>query len=95
MLIKVKDLPQPYQRLWIRACFSAIYAAFLGGPPMLIDGESDTSILAAEDAAIIAAENAPEMVDGVTVAAPVGTALADFITLLGETDGDPPPIHEA
>lgn len=54
---------------------------------MLIGGEDDKATLDAEDAAILAAENAPVTVDGVTVQAPLGTPLADFITLLGETDG--------
>lgn len=60
---------------------------------MLIGGEDDTAQLAAEDAAIIAAENAPITVDGQTVQAPIGTPLADFILLLGETDGPTPPAN--
>lgn len=54
---------------------------------MLIGGEDDTAILAAEDAAILAAQTAPVTVDGITVQAPVGTPLADFILLLGDTNG--------
>lgn len=62
---------------------------------MLIGGESDKAQLDAEDAAILAAETAPKTVDGVTVQAPLGTPLADFITLLGETNGDTTPVHES
>lgn len=60
---------------------------------MLIAGEDDRHILNAEDAAIIAAENTPVMVDGETVYAPAGSTLADFIALLGDTDGDPKAVH--
>lgn len=59
----------------------------------LIDAElrhGDDALIAAEDAAIIAAENvSPTVTDG-TVSAPPGTPLADLIEAL---NADPPNVY--
>jgi hypothetical protein len=58
----------------------------------LVDTEGIAEIIAAEDAAILAADRAKQvdMVSDGTITAPAGTPLADLIEAL---NGDPAQVH--